>query len=221
VSRPALVVLAKAPRAGRSKTRLCPPLAPAEAAELAAAALQDTLEAVRSVADARAVIVLDGSPGPWIPPGFDGEIAAQSGGGLGDRLAGAFATAGGPALVVAMDTPQLTAPILGRALDALVATDVDAVLGPASDGGYWAIGLRAADERVFTGVPMSTPQTAAYQRARLRDLGLRVAELEELRDVDTIEDAIAVADEAPHTRFAAALASFPCVHRATAETGTG
>jgi rSAM/selenodomain-associated transferase 1 len=204
VSRRTLVVLAKTPVAGRVKTRLCPPLAPAEAAKLAEAALRDTLEAAASV-EARRVLVLDGELGPWLPPDY--EVFPQRDGGLGERLAGAFAAAAVPAVVVGMDTPQVTPAQLERALDALEAPGVDAVLGPAWDGGYWAIGLRRSDERVFDGVPMSTPGTCAAQSARLRALGMRVAELGELRDVDTFDDALAVAAEFGTTRFAAALRS--------------
>jgi rSAM/selenodomain-associated transferase 1 len=219
MSRPTLIVLAKVPLAGRVKTRLCPPLAPAQAAELAAAALHDTLDAVGSVPDTRALLVLDGPPGPWLPPGFKGELARQCAGGLGDRLAGAFASAGGPALLVGMDTPQLTAPLLDGALEALDAPDVDAVLGPSADGGYWAVGLRRPQQRVFKGVPMSSPHTCAAQRARLRALGMRVAELEQVRDVDTIDDARAVAAESPRSRFAAMLESLRFGYQAQAETG--
>ena len=100
-------------------------------------------------------------------------------------------------------TPQLTAPLLEQAASLL--TTADAVLGPALDGGYWAIGLREADPSAFDGVPMSTPLTGALQRRRLRRLGLRVAPLPPLRDVDTIDDAVAVAASAPATRFAAGL----------------
>jgi uncharacterized protein len=219
VSRPALVVLAKSPRAGHAKTRLCPPLAPAEAAELAAAALHDTLDAVGSVPDTRVLLVLDGPAGEWLPSGFRGELARQCSGGLGDRLAGAFETAGGPALAVGMDTPQLTATLLERSLDALAAPAVDAVLGQAADGGYWAIGLRRPDQRVFSGVPMSTAHTCSAQRARMRALGMRVAELEPLRDVDTIEDARAVAADSPRGRFATTLESLRFGYPARAETG--
>lgn len=200
--RPALVVLAKAPVPGRSKTRLCPPLVPAEAAALAEAALSDTLEVVASVPGVRRVLALEGEPGSWLPPGF--ELVSQCDGGLGERLAGAFASVGGPAVLVGMDTPQLTKGHLTRALEAF-ARPADAVLGPAADGGYWTIGLRSADPRAFDGVPMSSSRTCVAQRARLDSLGMRVDELDELRDVDTIDDALAVASEAPGTRFAAAL----------------
>lgn len=197
---PALAVVAKAPVAGRSKTRLCPPCTPAQAAELAQAALADTLDAVAATPGARPFVVLDGAPGPWLPPGV--EVVAQRGEGLGQRLANAFADLGAPALVIGMDTPQVTLGLLARALCAL---EDGAVIGGAPDGGYWAIGLREPDARVFDGVPMSAPHTGRAQRARLRALAIPFAELPPLRDVDTFADALAVAALAPRTRFAAAL----------------
>lgn len=204
----ALVVIAKEPRAGRCKTRLCPPLAPAEAARVAAAALADTLATVSEAAVARRVVALDGEPGGWLPPGF--EVIEQATGGLAERLAGAFEAVGGPALLIGMDTPQLTAAALDAAATELGREDVDAVLGPASDGGYWAIGLREPRAEVFLGVPMSSDQTAARQRARLDRLGLRFTELETMRDFDTINDARAVAAICPRSRFARQLRLLPC-----------
>lgn len=197
-----LAVIAKAPVAGRSKTRLCPPCTPAQAAELAAAALADTLAAVAATPADRRVIVLDGAPGPWLPDGF--EVIAQRGDGLAERLAAAFADIGTSALVVGMDTPQLTPRMLAHALRALAGSE--SVLGPAPDGGYWAIGLRRPDDAVFAGVPMSDDRTCAAQRERLRALGLTLHELPALRDVDDIADARAVAAYAPQTRFARTLA---------------
>jgi glycosyltransferase A (GT-A) superfamily protein (DUF2064 family) len=107
--------------------------------------------------------------------------------------------------MVGMDTPQLTRALLAGALERLDEPSTDALLGPTADGGYWAIGLANADPAAFDGVPMSTPQTCTVQRARLAQLGLRTAMLETLRDVDTFEDATAVAALAPWTRFAATL----------------
>ena len=199
----ALVVIAKAPVAGRSKTRLTPPCTPSQAAQLARAALADTLAAVAATPARRRVVVLDGRPGAWLPAGF--EVIGQRGSGLGERLAAAFRDVGGPALVVGMDTPQVTPALLADGLGRL--DGADAVLGAAPDGGYWAIGLRRADDAVFDGVPMSTPTTCAVQRARLRTLGLTTRELAPLRDVDEIEDAIAVAAAAPNTTFARTLAA--------------
>ncbi|MGI8728475.1 MAG: TIGR04282 family arsenosugar biosynthesis glycosyltransferase [Solirubrobacteraceae bacterium] len=201
---PALFVIAKAPVAGRCKTRLCPPCTPEQAAALAEAALVDTLAAVLATPAARHVLVLDGEPGPWMPAGLD--VVPQRGDGLAERLGAAFEDAGAPALLVGMDTPQVTPARLSDGLD-LLRQGGDAVLGMAPDGGYWAIGLRRADRSVFTGVPMSEADTGERQCERLEVLGLRPQMLPELRDFDEIADARHIAAEVPHGRFAAALAA--------------
>ncbi len=201
-----LLVIAKAPQPGRSKTRLCPPCTPEEAASLAEAALADTLAAVATTPSSRRILVLDGTPGPWLPAGID--VVPQVAGGLDVRLAAAFAAAGGPALLIGMDTPQVSATLLGEALAALRAAGVDAVLGMAVDGGWWALGLNDPDPDDLLGVPMSTPETGAAQLARLLARGRRVHRLPSLRDVDRIDDARAVAASHPHTRFAARLDAF-------------
>jgi rSAM/selenodomain-associated transferase 1 len=200
---PTLLVIAKEPIPGRVKTRLTPPCTPEQASHLALAALRDTLAAALACTAARRVLVLDGEPGPWLPDGF--EVVPQRGDGLAQRLAAAFEDADGPALLVGMDTPQVTPELLDAGLGAV--REHDAAFGAAHDGGYWAIGLREPDRRVFDGVPMSEDDTGAIQRARLELLGLRTAVLPPLRDVDTIADARAVAAEAPQGRFAAALAT--------------
>ena len=203
MSTPAILVIAKEPLPGRAKTRLCPPCSPDQAARLAAAALADTLDAVARTRTRRKVLVFDGDPTAWLRPGF--EYIEQRGDGLAERLAAAFEDAAAPALLVGMDTPQLTVPMLHRGLAAL--KRADSVLGRALDGGYWCIGLNRADRNVFHAVPMSAATTYRAQRARLRLLGLSVAEQPPLRDVDTIDDARAVALEAPNSAFARALAA--------------
>lgn len=201
----ALLVIAKEPVAGRSKTRLCPPCTPTEAAELAEAALRDTLEAVAAARAERRVLVLDGVPGPWLPPGF--HVIPQREGGLADRLAGAFADVALPAFLVGMDTPQLTPELIDESVALLEEPDVDAVLGQADDGGYWSIGLKAATDGVFRGIPMSSAETYRAQRRRLDELQMRTAELSVLTDVDTIEDAHAVAAQDPNKYFARAVSA--------------
>jgi rSAM/selenodomain-associated transferase 1 len=202
-----VIVLAKAPVAGRVKTRCCPPCTAAGAAELAAVALTDTLCSVALSSAARCVLVLEGSLADGVPVVLpDGvEVLPQRGDGLDERLAAAFADAGGPALLVGMDTPQLTPAVVDHAGRMLLDGAVEAVLGPAADGGYWAIGLRRADPMVFLGVPMSRPDTGWHQRRRLRHLGLGTGMLPTLRDVDTWDDALAVASSVPRSRFAAAV----------------
>jgi rSAM/selenodomain-associated transferase 1 len=216
-----VAVIAKEPVPGEVKTRLCPPLDPQEAADVARAALLDTLEAVVASPARRAVVVLEGQPGDWLPAGI--EVITQRGGAFGARLQGAVddTVAGweAPVLVVGMDTPQLTATHLVRAARAL--GRADAVLGPADDGGYWIIGFREAWSGLFDGVPMSSAGTAAAQLARLAELDLSCALTDGLRDVDVFDDALAVAADAPGTRFAAALAStgHPAPADVTAESG--
>lgn len=202
-----LVVIAKEPLPGRAKTRLTPPCSPAQAAELARASLRDTLDVVARTPAGRRVLVFEGDGRRWRPDGF--ELVSQRGGGLAERLAAAFADVGSPALLVGMDTPQLTPLLLHDAMRALDAPGVDAVLAPTLDGGYWGVGFKAQAPGAFERVPMSRRSTWARQRRRLGELGLLVHEPPLLRDVDTIEDARAVAAAAPHTRFAAAFAALP------------
>lgn len=194
-----LLVIAKEPRPGRVKTRLTPPFSPEQAAALAEAALADTLRAVAGAPATRRVLVLDGRPGRWLPPGFD--VVPQCAGGLDARLADAFARCSGPALLIGMDTPQVTPDLL-----TVDFADCDAWFGPAEDGGFWALGLARPEPGLLRGVPMSAPRTGAVQRERLVAAGLRVRDLPRLRDVDTAADARAVAALAPHGAFAARLA---------------
>lgn len=199
-----IAVIAKSPVAGRAKTRLSPPCTPEEAATLAAAALHDTLVAVSASGVPRRVVVLDGPPGEWLPPGFS--VIPQPGGTLGERLAAAFAAVGPETLMIGMDTPQVQPCALGSALEELARSGTDAVLGLALDGGWWALGLKSPDAPVFTGVPMSTSDTGARQLMRLRQLGLRTRMLPTLVDVDHYEDALEVARMLPeHSRFAHAV----------------
>ncbi len=198
-----LVVLAKAPEAGRVKTRLCPPLTLAGAADVAAAALADTLDAVLASTVDRRVLALCGAMAS-IPPGF--EVRPQRGDGLGQRLTAAFADCGpGPVLLIGMDTPQVTAGLLDNALRQLAASE--AVLGRTHDGGWWALGLRDVGHAVvLADVPMSTCDTGALTYAALLRRGIAAEPLPVRQDVDTLADARAVAELAPASRFARALA---------------
>lgn len=201
----ALLVIAKEPLPGDAKTRLCPPCNPEQAAVLAQAALLDTLETLQRTPARRKVLVFEGDARRWRPEGF--EVIPQRGAGLGERLAAAFEDVDAPALIVGMDTPQLTPQLLLDGVSALAEPGVDAVLGRCVDGGYWSVGLSRGGAYAFGGVPMSCATTWSRQRLRLLELGLRIHDLPLLRDVDTIEDAHAVAREAPGSRFAATLAS--------------
>jgi uncharacterized protein len=195
-----LAVIAKAPQAGRSKTRLCPPCTPAQAAGLAAAALADTLAAMAATPAKRRVVLLDGAPGSWRR-----EASRSSG-----SAAMASASASPPGSRTSADRPSSSAwtpPQVGARLLTLALRRLaraDAVLGPPPNGGYRAIGLRREAHAASDDVPMSAPRTCAAQSARLRELGLGTAPLPPLRDVD---DAVAVAALVPRSRFARELAT--------------
>jgi uncharacterized protein len=198
-----LVVIAKSPRPGHSKTRLTPPCEPEQAARLAEASLRDTLAAVAATRCGERVLALSGPPGDWLPADFT--VIGQGEGTLDRRLAHVFSRSSEPTLLIGMDTPQVGPWLLEGAIASLEAPGTDAVLGHAEDGGYWAIGLRRPDPRAFAGVPMSVADTGARQEAALRGLGLRVGLLPTLRDVDLIADARAVAAMAPAGGFARAV----------------
>ena len=204
-----VIVIAKEPIPGRVKTRLTPPLSPVTAAALAEAALADTLDVVAASAVARRVLALDGSPGDWLPAGFD--VIGQRGGGLDERLAAAFADAHAarplPMVLIGMDTPQVTSYLIHDAAQCLVSGEADAVFGPAEDGGFWLLGLRRPDRSLLVGVPMSQPDTGRVQLDRLASAGLRVALAPRLTDVDTIDTAEQVADVIPDSRFATIFSS--------------
>src|SRR6266849_3573480 len=165
--------MAKSPRPGRVKTRLCPPCTPGEAAAVATAALADNLDAVAACGAARKVLALDGDPGPWLPPGF--EVIPQRGSTFSRRLTKAWSDTGGPGLQIGMDTPQVTAAELDALLARLDTGARPAVLGCALDGGWWVIGWRAADPRsVFAGIPLSAPTIGLAQEIRLLGLGFNL-----------------------------------------------
>ncbi|MET3805023.1 rSAM/selenodomain-associated transferase 1 [Nakamurella sp. UYEF19] len=205
-----LLVMAKAPVAGQVKTRLCPPLTPLEAAQLAAAALIDTLYSCSATGLATTVAMhgdLDDAElsVPLRAALANAQVIPQRGNTFAQRLVAAHADAGreGPVLQIGMDTPQLTAVQLSAAVHTLGRPGVDAVLGPAADGGWWTLGLRSgADARVLHAVPMSQDDTGTRTLEALRSLGLRVALLPTLTDVDAFPDAVRVGRQAPTTRFA-------------------
>ena len=202
-----IVVLAKAPAPGRVKTRLSPTYSPEAAASLAHAALLDTVDAMRAAPAGGRFLALDGHFRGPLPAGI--QVLRQRGSGLAERIDHAlfdvFAIARAPMLLVGMDTPQMTAATLSDAGDLLAEPGVDAVLGLAEDGGFWALGLCRWTPGLFSGIEMSRADTGQQQLRRLRAAGLRVRLLPSMRDVDTAYDAKAVAEAAPWSRFACLL----------------
>lgn len=209
----ALIVVAKRPTPGHTKTRLTPPLSPQQAAALYECFLRDTLDSIRRVPDVRpAVAYLPAEERAYftaLAPDFD--LVLQEGDDLGARLDNALTRALDAghqrAVIMNSDSPTLPPDCLTRAFDAL-ANGADVVLGPADDGGYYLIGLRRPAPRLLREVRMSTPQVLADTQALAAEEGLRVALLPVWYDVD---DAASLArlkaeltntpgDVAPYTR---------------------
>jgi glycosyltransferase A (GT-A) superfamily protein (DUF2064 family) len=198
-----LLLITKAPVAGRSKTRLTPPCTPEQAAAIATAAVGDTLDVVRATPVQRRVVALDGPAGDLDLAGC--VVVPQVDGDLGTRLAHAFVDAMTaphgelPTLLIGMDTPQVTPELLAECLDRLVAAGPGtAVLGTAPDGGWWALGLHSpVAALVLPGVPMSREDTAELTREALQLAGLTVLDLPSLTDIDHFPDAVSVAALCP------------------------
>ncbi|HEY9267149.1 MAG TPA: DUF2064 domain-containing protein [Mycobacterium sp.] len=193
-----VLVVAKAPVPGLAKARLAATVGDDTAAEIAAAALLDTLDAVAAGSVAARVVALTGELDAAKCAGEirsrldDFIVIPQRGKDFAARLANAHAdaaaaTGGLPVLQIGMDTPQVSPELIGSCARSLA--DGDAVLGMASDGGWWVLGIRdAAIADCLRGVPMSAPDTGAVTLAALRDTGVNVELLCELADVDTLDD---------------------------------
>ena len=198
----AIGVMAKAPQAGRSKTRLCPPLTPAQAAEMSAAFLRDTTENMAAaarvapitpyaayaplgtetllescLAEDTALLLADG--GTPMPEGVVGFGRC-----LLHAIQGMLAAGHPAACVLSSDSPTIPTAVLVQAAALLLAPGDRAVLGPADDGGYYFLGLKAAHAAMFRDIAWSTETVADSTRARAREIGLDLIELEPWYDVD-------------------------------------
>ena len=187
-----LLVVAKRPNPGQTKTRLCPPLTPAQAADLYQCFLLDTLDSIRKVPGVQ----------PWLgflpknsrayfeqlAPGIG--LISQRGGSLGERLDNLLteALAGGAqkAVVMDSDSPTLPPAYITQAFEMLSGADV--VLGPTQDGGYYLIGVKRPQPQLLRTVQMSTPTVLADTLALAKAARLLVALLPAWYDVDTIAD---------------------------------
>jgi uncharacterized protein len=212
-----LIVFAREPIAGRTKTRLCPPLDGAMAAELYACFLRDTLDTVRQVPDVRRVIAHTPESNGAFFAALAPDFAAwpQRGVSLGERMDNIFnvslgsyqpddgrwmmddaenasivyrlsSIVGRPssAVIVGSDSPDLPSQYISDAF-ARLERGVELVLGPAEDGGYYLIGLRAPQPRLLREVPMSTPTVLSDTLTLACELGLRAELLPQWYDVDT------------------------------------
>lgn len=186
-----LLLFAKRPRLGKVKTRLCPPLSPAQALALYRAFLDDQVEFVRGLCpEGGAEVWLDG---PWTAAcgagiSFDGcGVHLQGPGDLGRRMRRAFehggAEARGATVVVGADSPTLPRDLVERAF-ARLAGGAPAVVAPSVDGGYVLLGLHEPRRELFDGLPWGTPSVLELTRARARDADLALEILPPWYDVD-------------------------------------
>jgi uncharacterized protein len=205
-----LLVVAKAPEPGRAKTRLAATVGDRVAADIAAAALLDTLDAAAAASVAARVVALTGDLGSAAGAAEIRQrlesftVIEQRGDTFADRLANAHADAadGYPVLQIGMDTPQVTAGLLASCAGRLLETR--ALLGMAYDGGWWVLGVTTpGTAECLRTVPMSQPDTGELTLKALRDTGIDVTPVQRLADFDVVDDVAAVRDACgPASRFA-------------------
>jgi rSAM/selenodomain-associated transferase 1 len=190
-----MAVMAKVPAAGEVKTRLCPPLTPAQAAGLAGCFLQDRVEQLAAVPSADPMVAF--APPEREPElrrllGPEVRLVVQRGADLGARLDGLLTELladGYPgAIAVDADSPTLPTAFLRRACAALLDDAADVVVGPCEDGGYYLVGLRRPVPALFRDIPWSTPAVLPETVRRARALELRLGLLPPWFDVDREPD---------------------------------
>lgn len=195
-----VLVVAKAPEPGLAKTRLAATVGNRVAAEIAAAALLDTLDAVAAAPVAARVVALTGNLDNAAGTAELRErlgaftVVEQRGDDFAERLINAHAdaaSAGYPVLQIGMDTPQVSAELLTDCARRLL--EAPAVLGMAQDGGWWVLGVRSPEAaQCLRGVPMSQSDTGNITRKALQDKGIEVALVQDLADIDVIGDVAGV-----------------------------
>lgn len=220
----AIGVMAKAPRPGRSKTRLCPPLRPEDAASLSGAFLRDT---TRTIAEAGRIAPIV-AYAAYAPAGDEDLVASHTAPGTSLLLADGSSPAppgvagfgrclleaidsmlarGHPAAcVLSSDVPTLPVELLVEAARHLLAPGDRAVLGPCPDGGYYILGLKSAHARMFCDIAWSTERVADQTRERAREIGLDLVELDPWYDVDDADSLSLLLGESSEDRCPATRA---------------
>ncbi|MGA9346417.1 MAG: DUF2064 domain-containing protein [Nocardioidaceae bacterium] len=209
-----VLVMAKAPVPGLAKTRLAVTLGEVTAAELAAAALLDTLDAVEAVTESDHRLLAftgdlaDATAGAQLAARLDSwHRVEQRGAGLAERLVNAHRDAAalwGDHVVVQIgtDTPQVSGADLARLAEVAHGNSQACALGPAADGGWWGLATgRPGLADSLAHVPMSRADTGHLTAQALRRGGATVTLLHELTDVDTVADAHAVTQQFPQLAF--------------------
>jgi len=200
-----LLVFGRAPEPGRAKTRMIPLLGEAGAARLATALLDHSLTAAAEAARGSVELWHAGEDTDGVLVRLarrtGADVRRQPEGNLGHRMATALAEAttdGAAGLLVAGDCPYIGCADLVMAIDALARHD--AVLAPATDGGYVLLGAHAAPARLFEGLEWGGCDVAAATRQRFRELGWSWFELPPRSDIDRPADLVALSGHDPTWR---------------------
>ncbi len=212
----ALIVFARYPELGQTKTRLAASLGDVDTLQLYEAMLADTAWSAGLVANCLHLAALTGLPkdgsrprdpmgrSPFSPFLLSEQQGDEFGARLGAAMELAVSAAGGPALLVGADSPEISTELLERAFVCLEEHDV--VLGPAPDGGYYLIGMQSYYPSLFENINWSTETVAAETEAAAHALGLSTTRLEALSDLDYLED---LRNLAIRRRHALAIAGGP------------
>lgn len=208
-----LIVFAKVPQAGSVKTRMTAVMAPGEAAELYRCMLYDTLiKAGRHINAMRVAVFFeptDGAEAYFADAAQGMELFSQDGNGLGERMEQAFqemfARGGEAVVIIGSDIPHFPSSFIGDAFALLEQSGMDVVFGPATDGGYYLLGMKRLHPQLFTGIAWSSDTVLRESMTRGKAAGLHMALLPPCSDLDTPEDLLRpeVLDErneAPLTR---------------------
>ena len=185
-----ILLFAREPVEGRVKTRLAPVLGEAGALDLHCQLLRRQIEVLNEAELCPAELWVEGDPGHEAFDAFRGERYRQLGADLGEKMWHAARMAlerYEGVLLIGSDCPGLDAAYLGEALAALQG-GLEAVVGPAEDGGYVLLGLRRAEEGVFAGIEWGGPRVLEQTRARLQALEYRFALMPALPDIDRAAD---------------------------------
>lgn len=186
-----LVVFVRAPRPGFTKTRLARQIGPVEAARASIQIADHLFARLRVLPQVEIRFTPDEARAEiqrWLQPGW--QARAQGDGSLGERLrrgaAESFARGATHVALIGSDCPHITPGDIEEAWGRLATHEV--VLGPAADGGYWLIGLRAAPPRLFEQIDWGTPRVLDQTVERAAELGLTVSLLRSYCDIDTEAD---------------------------------
>lgn len=195
VKKKILLIFAKQPWPGTTKTRLCPPLTLGQAAELYGAMLRDVLALTGQVPHIERWLCHDPTPtaadyfrtlAPELP------LLTQEGPDLGERLANAFTAAfaagADQAVVIGSDAPDLPPALIEQAFALGDQPGVDAAFGPTIDGGYYLLGMKRVWRELFTGISWSTAEVLRQSLARAAATGISTTLLPKWRDIDTADD---------------------------------